>query len=255
MRPVNLIPGELRRGMGPGRRKTSTGYIVIGAMAAVLIGMLVLVMTNNQITDRKSQVARLKVEERQAQARAEKLAAFTAFRSTEEARSATVASLAQSRFDWERVMRELSLVLPDNVWLVNLTGSASPGIELDGGASISSRDGIAGPALEIVGCTTTQDDVAEFVSALEDIDGVTRVGVDSSERPETSGDSGGSGGSDDDCRTRDFIYQFEIVVAFDEVPAPEGATAAPSLPAAGPTATEQTAAATQAADSVSGAGG
>ena len=30
---------------------------------------------------------------------------------------ATVTSLADSRFDWERVMRELSLVLPADVWL------------------------------------------------------------------------------------------------------------------------------------------
>ena len=36
----------------------------------------------------------------------------------------------------------------------------------------------------------------------------------------------------DDCRTRDFINQFEIVVAFDEVPVPETATVAPGVPAA-----------------------
>ena len=40
-----------------------------------------------------------------------------------------------------------------------------------------------------------QDSVASFVTALEDIDGVTRVGVAASERPEHSASGGGSEGS------------------------------------------------------------
>ena len=56
---------------------------------------------------------------------------------------------------------------------------------------------------------------------------MTRVGVESSELPEkTSGagvSKGGaaqSGGGGDDCRTRDFIAKFSIVVAFDAAPVP-----------------------------------
>ena len=48
-------------------------------------------------------------------------------------------SLADSRFDWERVMRELSLILPDDVWLTNLTGKASPAVQIDGEANIALR--------------------------------------------------------------------------------------------------------------------
>jgi Tfp pilus assembly protein PilN len=234
VRPVNLIPGDLRRGPRPRGRSASTGYLVIGVMAALLVGVIVLVTTNNQISDRKSDIARLKVEEQQATERAQQLSAFTDFRSAEERRTATVASLAQSRFDWERVMRELSLVLPDNVWLVNLTGTVTPDVTLDGGASLPTRTSVAGPALEIIGCTTSQDNVARFVSALEDIDGATRVGVQSSELGDSTSPEGTSGGgsTSQDCRTRNFIYQFEIVVAFDKAPTPSVATVTTPVPAA-----------------------
>ncbi|MGH2957155.1 MAG: hypothetical protein ACRDL6_09190, partial [Solirubrobacterales bacterium] len=81
-----------------------------------------------------------------------------------------------------------------------------------------------------------QDAVAGFITDLEDIDGVTRVGIQVSELPEEEAQTGADAGqsqdsSDADCRTRDFITRFELVVAFDAVPTPPTATAAPSVPA------------------------
>ncbi len=57
-----------------------------------------------------------------------------------DARVETVTSLAQSRFDWERVMRELSLVLPGTVWLTNVTGTVAPTVTVPNGASVSLRE-------------------------------------------------------------------------------------------------------------------
>ena len=71
-------------------------------------------------------------------------------------------------------MRELSLVLPHDVWLTNLTGTAPAQMSVSGGASIALRSSVPGPALELVGCAAGQEAVAGFVTALKDIDGVTR---------------------------------------------------------------------------------
>ena len=132
-------------------------------------------------------------------------------------------SLADSRFDWERVMRELSLILPDDVWLTNLTGKANPTVQIDGEANIALRASIGGPALELAGCARGQEAVARFVSALKDIDGVTRVGVQSSQLGGQSGGGAaptvsGTATSTAGCQTRDFVAQFEIVAAFDAAP-------------------------------------
>ncbi|HWI97109.1 MAG TPA: PilN domain-containing protein [Solirubrobacterales bacterium] len=245
MRPVNLIPPEQRRGDSAQLRTGPLVYVVLGALALVLIGVTMLVLTDNRIADGKAEVATLKQEDAAAAAEAKKLAAFTQFRTLSEQRIATVRNLADSRFDWERVMRELSLVLPGNVWLTSLSASAtsSSAVGGEGGGSGSGlRGAVPGPALELSGCASGQEAVAEFVTALEDIDGVTRVGLDSSELASKSGEAGSGGGGGGDCRTREFIAQFDLVVAFD---------AAPVLTEEGEEEVVSTAASTEAASSES----
>ena len=229
MRPVNLIPSDERRGERTALRGGPAAYIVVGALVAALAGVTVLVFTDNQISDRKAEVARLKQQDAVAKARAERLAAYTQFGSVRDQRVATVTSLADSRFDWERVMRELSLILPDDVWLTNLTGKANPAVQIDGEANVALRQSIQGPALELVGCARGQEAVARFVSALKDIDGVTRVGVQSSQLGTQQSVAGtattfGTGTTSDSCQTRDFVAQFQIVAAFDAAPTPAAAT-------------------------------
>jgi Tfp pilus assembly protein PilN len=223
MRPVNLIPSEER----PGSRKPMRGgplaYVIVGALAAAVIGVAVLAVTNNQISDSKAEIATLEDEKSAVEARAQALDAYTQFHSLREQRLATVASLADSRFDWQRVMRELAIVLPGDVWLTTLSGTANPGVSLAGGGGAAMRTSVPGPALELAGCASGQDAVAGFVQALKQIDGVTRVGVESSKLGEES--SGGDSSNGSTCQTRSFIAQFQMVVAFDAAPvlAEEGA--------------------------------
>ena len=242
MRPVNLIPPDSRRADRAAMRTGGVSYVLMAGLGLLLLGVIAVAFTGKQKTDKEADVASLEQELAAETAKAQSLAAFAQFGAVEQTRAGTISSLAQSRFDWERVLNELALVLPTDVWLVELAGSADPAVSLEEGPDIQIRDSVPGPALEIVGCATSQDAVAGFVADLEDIDGVTRVGVASSERPEagseqaaTATESGGaSAGSNDsagECRTRDFIAKFEIVVAFDEVPVPGTATAAPTVPA------------------------
>lgn len=242
MRPVNLIPPEQRRGEHAQLRTGPTMYLLLGGLVLLLLGVTMVVLTDNQISDSKAEVATLTREDAAAAAKAKRLAAFSQFKTLSEQRATTVRSLADSRFDWERVMRELSLVLPSDVWLTDLTASATPSgaTGAEGGATSGLRGAIAGPALELNGCAVGQEAVAGFVTVLKDIDGVTRVGVQESELP-SNGDEAGSGeGGGEDCRTRDFIAQFSLVVGFDAAPVPAaegeeavGATAAAETTAEG----------------------
>ncbi len=242
MRPVNLIPAEERRGEQAPLRSGPLAYVLVGALVALLLGVTALVITNNQISDGKAEIADLERKDAAAEERAQRLAAYTQFQLLREKRIETVASLADSRFDWERVMRELSLVLPSDVWLISLEATASAEASVGGSSGGGGlRASAPGPALVMSGCTTGQESVAGFVTALEDIDGVTRVGVESSElsseetgagAANASGDGGQGSGSSSDCRTRSFIAKFQIVVAFDAAPVPASAaeSQAPATP-------------------------
>jgi len=223
MRPVNLIPEHKQQGA---RKQLRTGplvYLVVGALVATLLGVTVLVLTGNEISDREAEITQLQAEDAAAKAQVAELAGYTEFHSVSEQRLATVAGLAASRFDWERVMRELTLVLPGDVWLTDLTGTASSEATVEGAAGIAMRSAIPGPALELSGCAAGQESVAGFVRSLKEIDGVTRVGVQSSQLGAREADSGAASsgeasGGGGNCQTRAFIAEFEIVVAFDAAP-------------------------------------
>lgn len=239
MRPVNLIPVDQRRGDRSPMRTGKFSYVLIGGLALALLAVIALAFTSKQVSDRKNEVTDLKVQEQQVTARAQSLQSFADFRAMQQSRSDTVTSLAQSRFDWQRVLDELARVIPSNIWLVQLAGTVDPTVTVENSPDIPTRASIPGPALEIVGCATGHDAVAGLVSNLEEIDGVTRVGVESSLKPSASDASGASGStptsgagqtSTTECRTRNFIAKFQIVVAFDAVPAPATATASPSVP-------------------------
>jgi Tfp pilus assembly protein PilN len=242
MRPVNLIPKDQRRGDRAAMRTGIASYVLLGALAIGVVAVAVLALTSKQISDHKAEITQLQLQEQAAVAKAQSLQSFTTFRAAQEARSGTITSLAQSRFDWQRVLNEFARVIPSNVWLIKLAGTVDPTVSVTDGPDLQTRDAAPGPALEMVGCASSQDAVAGLIANLQEIDGVTRVGLESSERPDaTQGTATAAPTTSDsnatttDCRTRDFITQFKILVAFDEVPTPATASTTPSVPPGVPT--------------------
>lgn len=251
MRPVNLIPPEDRRGELAPLRTGPLAYVLVAVLAVALLGVTLIVITTNQISDRKAQVSSLESQVAQTQAEAKKVQSFVDFASLQQARQETVASLATSRFDWERVLRELAIVIPHDVWLTNLTASTTPGAGppssgSNSNASSATQD-IQGPSLDIQGCASGHDAVASFLASLRDMDGVTRVTVMSSDRQSAldtggQGSTGGTspaGGEGMSCSSRSFITTFEVVAAFDD--AQPAATSTGSAPTTSTTSSGTTA--------------
>ncbi len=261
MRPVNLIPADQRRGERAAMRSGPVAYILVGALVIALAGVTMLVITENQISSRKTQVTQLRRENAVARVRASRLAAFTQFQKVHDARIATVTSLADSRFAWERVMRELALVLPHDVWLTNLTATDNPQVTPGGASSIPLRASVPGPALGLVGCAKSQTAVAGFVQALKDIEGVTRVGVQISA---LGGETGGGGSANSGSATpvegssasaaceRESYAQFQIVAAFDAAPVPNTASSATAATTSSTSSTESPTSSSSGATSSSG---
>jgi Tfp pilus assembly protein PilN len=225
MRPVNLIPPEQRRGERAPTRTGPAPYAIVGALAVAVIAVTLIAKTNNQISDRKAEKVSLESQVAAAQAEAQRLRSFADFASLQQAREATVASLAQSRFDWERVLRELAIVIPSDVWLTNLdaTASADSGSSSSTSSTSTSTVDTAGPSLDISGCAAGHEGVARFLVALRDIDGLTRATVVSSDKATSTSASAGdalsptssSGTASQGCSERSFVSTFEIQAAFD----------------------------------------
>lgn len=246
MRAVNLIPVEERRG-GSGAAGKSGGA-VYGVLA--VLGLLVVLasgwaVANKSVKDNTAELARINTEVQAAEARAGELAPYTQFASLRAKRVETVRQLASSRFDWGHALREVARTIPDNAWLTSLNGTVAPGAGSGGGSGGGAgglRSAMAAPAIEVVGCTTSQRSVAKVLAAMRQIDGVQRVALSSSEKVAGTSGAGGGGSSNSggDCRNGNTNFpQFELVVFFSAPNAPSaGASATPAstAPAATPAA-------------------
>lgn len=231
MRPFNLIPSEQRAGRRPSTRTGMLVYVVVGGLAAVLAALTLVVVTGNKVADQREELRALQAEQAELASQVTQLAPYAAFSELSASRTTTVASLARSRFDWARVLRELALVLPEDVWLTSLTATVAPDVQVPQGTGVSLRGEAEGPALEIIGCGIGHQAVARFLTRLEDIGGVTRVAASRSQRPTGEGAGKGSGEGGDECRTRDSVARFELVAAFDGVEAGPASLAPVSAPA------------------------
>jgi Tfp pilus assembly protein PilN len=232
MKAVNLLP-EKHRPRRPTAGKGGSGYIALGVLAAVLIGVLVYVFTLNSINSSKTKITEAKAEAVRLDAQANSLGPYGDFAKIKVERVRSVQMLAQGRFDWERLVRELATVLPSDVWLVNASASAS-GSDAASPAATPAAPGApvvsTGPSLSLEGCARDQSQVAVTLVRLHELQGATDVSLDHSTRVEDTSAGGASapagaasGGSGDmSCGTTGGKpnYSFQVNVTFAPIPQP-----------------------------------
>ncbi|HWH44847.1 MAG TPA: hypothetical protein VNT32_08950 [Thermoleophilaceae bacterium] len=181
MRPVNLMPEDQRREAGA---RPNSSYILLGALGTILVGALLYVFTANGITSKEEEVSKLRAETQQAEARAGAFAAYQSFAQIKQTRVASVAGLAQARLDWERLMRELALVMPSNAYVtsVDATAGGVPAGTADPAAAVAN-----GPTMTVTGCTDSHSDVATVLVRLRKLFRAQDVNLSVSDRG-TGGD-------------------------------------------------------------------
>jgi Tfp pilus assembly protein PilN len=257
VKPVNLLPaGERPRSTVAAPANAST--VVMATLALLLVAVAAFVFTKNQVTDRKADIAEAQQEKSAAEARSNGLKSFGDFSQIKQTRVASVTQLATQRFDWERFMRELALVLPDKVWLTGVTsaddaaggvgstsasttaGSSSP--SAGSSSSTTSSTGAAaagaasaGPSAQLAGCASTQKAVAELIVRLRSLHGAQDVTLQDSTKPGDNGgsaDSAGAGAagsaSGQGCGK---LYVFKATVAFAAPATSQSASKAARVPA------------------------
>ena len=122
MKAVNLIPSDQRRAKASGEG-SGGAYVVLGVLAVLLVMAVAYVTVSNSANDKKSKAAAARQEAVAAENKAKTLGAFTDFASIKQQRLTAVMAAAQTRFDWERFMRELSRVMPTDSWVHTVDAS------------------------------------------------------------------------------------------------------------------------------------
>jgi Tfp pilus assembly protein PilN len=210
---------------------------VCGVVALLALAVVYLVMLSNQIGEDEARAGALRGEVTTLEARAAALKPYDDFATATLARNAAVRTVASTRFDWERTLRQLANVTTRGVWLTSAKGTLTPATAIEGGSGGGSTSGLRGqravPALELVGCAASEKGLPEYMDRLHELSGVTDVGFSRSERldPSKGAGAGAGGGGGSDCRNGDQrVPRFEIVVYFKAAP---GAPATPGTPPGG----------------------
>jgi Tfp pilus assembly protein PilN len=189
MKPVNLVPQDQRR-RTPSEGSGKGAHAVLGILA-VLLGMAVAyVLTANSITEKESQAEQARIEADQLEAQAATKNSFTGFAEIAQTRAASVASVASTRFDWERLMRELSRVMPEGSWLTSASASVTGATDAAASATTPADPataGASGPSANLVGCTPKHSDVARMMVRLRQLHRVVDVELTQSSRADAEG--------------------------------------------------------------------
>ncbi len=157
MRAINLLPKDDPRG-----RSRQTDPVLVGGIAAFVAVTAVLaawfLSTSTGVADKQE---RLDAAQAQLDATPVPPPAPEGASQLEQDKSKRIAALSAAlsqRLAWDRVFRELSLVLPEDVWLSTLSAKA-PG-------AAAAAPGSTAPGFTINGQTYSHDGVARLLARL-----------------------------------------------------------------------------------------
>jgi Tfp pilus assembly protein PilN len=164
MRAFNLLPRDEVRTVKEGASSplpqvlvALAGVLVFAALAALYL------MAGTDVTAKKGQAEDLRAELAAYQATPQEPSLddkSAALANERVGRTNALASALGKRLAWDRLLREIALVIPDEVSVSQIQGS-SPAA-----AATASADGSPVTNLTIIGTTTDQASVAEFMARL-----------------------------------------------------------------------------------------
>jgi Tfp pilus assembly protein PilN len=209
MKAVNLIPAEQRRAKASGK-SSGAAYVVVGLLSVLLAMAVVYVLTSNEVNENETKAAEAKQEADALEAQAAQMGSFTNFATIKEQRLASVVTTAQTRFDWERMMREVSRIMPEGSWLKTTQASVLGTEESAAQASTGvAPTGPVSPAATFVGCTRKQSEVAALMVRMRQMHRVSDVELNASAQESADAEA-----TIDSCG---HLYQFDVTVTFEPV--------------------------------------
>ena len=175
MRAANLLPSDLRTE----RRRPPAAAFAVGGFG-LLVGALLavgFVSAHAKVDDRQAELAAARAELAAVPQPVDRLPLPD---TAKDGRAHALGSALSSRVPWDRVLREVSLVLPEDVWLSTLT--ARSGAAAPAGAAAPTAGTPQG--LTVNGYTYSQEAVARLLTRLALVPDLTNVTLQKSARSE-----------------------------------------------------------------------
>jgi Tfp pilus assembly protein PilN len=189
MRAVNLLPKEESRGRGPELPKPVAITSIAGLTLVLALLGLLFVNAHGTVTSRQGELAEKQQELAAIPVPAQnQLQQQDALVADKQARVTALNAALSRRVAWDRVLREFALVLPDDVWLLNLAAhspvSAATTAVTAAASTPSSSASVTATALgfTIEGYTYSHEAVARLLTRLSLVPDLQQVQLVKSEQ-------------------------------------------------------------------------
>ena len=178
MRAVNLLPRDDRRD----RRKGTSVPVLVGAAGAVVVSAVLSMLYLNAsgaVHSKQSDLDNLRAELAATPPPQAVSPTRTVLADEKKLRVTALTAALSRRVAWDRVFREVSLILPDDVWLSTLTAK-SPVLSSATGAPAPPAPGSPPTGFTIQGYTYSQEGVARLLARLQVVPDLTNVQLQAS---------------------------------------------------------------------------
>jgi len=188
MRAVNLLPRQHVELKERSERPNTAALVAAVGGGAVLLALVAGFLLANRSVDRERQnlaAAKAVLAVTPAKTTSAQTTAYrAAMLSEREQRTLALASAIGKRVAWDRVLRRMALVLPDDVWLTNLTGNVPIDPAAAAVPTTTTTPSALPPtptALTLQGYTYTQAGVARLLERLQVLPDLTNVQLQQSQ--------------------------------------------------------------------------
>jgi Tfp pilus assembly protein PilN len=183
MRAVNLLPGQ-----DAGESKTPPVPILVACLGTVVVVAVLALMflsASSKVGQERSALQRLQAQYAAIPAPPPPSPVVSQLPQQRQTRTAALATALGGRVAWDRLLREVSQVVPSDVWLVTLNAQSPTAVAPTRGAAP------AAPANGFVvsGCTYSQESVARFLARLSLVPDLSAMTLGKSSSSTTSSGS------------------------------------------------------------------
>jgi Tfp pilus assembly protein PilN len=187
VRAVNLLPGDA----ASQGRKVPPLPVLAGCIGTVLISAVLAMMylsASAGVAKKQRALEQVQAAYAAIPAAASPSPVVAELPKQRQTRVTALATVLGQRVTWDRLLREVSQVVPSDVWLLNLNALA-PSLAPANTAGSAAQQGFV-----VTGCTYSQDSVARFLARLAVVPDLSNMTLGKSESSASGGGGAGSGG-------------------------------------------------------------
>lgn len=175
MTQVNLLPLEVQQRRRSRRQTTMVTAAVAGVMGFLL---LIFILQSARLGAANRQLEEQRAANSQLQTQINGLTRFEELKQAVTTKESLLASVLRGEILWSNVLRDISLVIPEDMWLTSLSGS------MQASATASATPGAQGLVgnIQFQGQAFAHTTVADWLTRLEQVEGWLNPWVSTSSR-------------------------------------------------------------------------